>query len=92
MDEARAQHGDDGCGHSQQSRRLLLAKLQRVDLTLLVSVPLMLEYKAVMTRLKHLNAGRIDGSGGRQFVGCSRGSSGAGEIGVPVTTVIAGYQ
>ena len=37
------------------SRRLLLAALER-RLTLLVSVPLMIEYQAVMTRPEHLKA------------------------------------
>jgi putative PIN family toxin of toxin-antitoxin system len=37
------------------SRRLLVASLER-RLTLLVSVPLMIEYQAVMTRPEHLKA------------------------------------
>jgi predicted nucleic acid-binding protein len=38
------------------SRRLLLAALHGGSVTLLVSVPLLIEYEAVMTRLEHLNA------------------------------------
>ncbi len=40
------------------SRRLLVAGLQR-RLTLLVSVPLLTEYEAVMTRPGHLTAARL---------------------------------
>ena len=40
------------------SRRLLVAALQR-SCTLLVSVPLVLEYEAVMTRPEHLAASRL---------------------------------
>lgn len=36
------------------SRRLLEAALERKGITLLVSVPLMIEYEAVMTREEHL--------------------------------------
>jgi len=38
------------------SRRLLQAALQGQGITLLVSVPLLIEYEAVMTRREHLNA------------------------------------
>jgi predicted nucleic acid-binding protein len=42
------------------SRRLLLTALeQQRGLTLLVSVPLLIEYEAVMTRLEHLRAARL---------------------------------
>jgi hypothetical protein len=40
------------------SRRLLLAALDG-RFTILVSVPLMIEYEAVMTRVEHLNASRL---------------------------------
>ncbi len=40
------------------SRRLLVAGLER-RITLLVSVPLMIEYQAVMTRPQHLAAARL---------------------------------
>ena len=40
------------------SRRLLVAGLER-RLTLLASVPLMVEYQAVMTRPEHLKASRL---------------------------------
>ncbi|MGV3551444.1 putative toxin-antitoxin system toxin component, PIN family [Rhizobium sp.] len=40
------------------SRRLLTAALQR-KLTLVVSVPLMIEYEAVMTRPEHLEASNM---------------------------------
>jgi len=40
------------------SRRLLVAGLEQ-RLTLLVSVPLMIEYEAVMTRPGHLDAARL---------------------------------
>lgn len=40
------------------SRRLLVAGLER-RLTLLASVPLMIEYQAVMTRPEHLKASRL---------------------------------
>jgi len=40
------------------SRRLLVAALER-RLALLVSVPLMIEYQAVMTRPAHLEAARL---------------------------------
>jgi putative PIN family toxin of toxin-antitoxin system len=40
------------------SRRLLVAALNR-RLTLLVSVPLLIEYQAVMTRAEHLVAARL---------------------------------
>jgi putative PIN family toxin of toxin-antitoxin system len=40
------------------SRRLLVAGLQR-GITLLVSVPLVIEYEAVMTRTEHLAASRL---------------------------------
>jgi hypothetical protein len=59
MDAARARHGGDGSGHSQRHRRLAAparAVLQREDVTLLVSVPLLIEYEAVMTRPEHLMA------------------------------------
>ena len=42
------------------SRRLLITALeQQRGLTLLVSVPLLIEYEAVMTRLEHLRAARL---------------------------------
>ena len=40
------------------SRRLLVAGLER-RLTLLISVPLLIEYQAVMTRPAHLEAGQL---------------------------------
>lgn len=40
------------------SRRLLVAALQR-RLTLMVSVPLMIEYQAVLTRPAHMSASRL---------------------------------
>ena len=40
------------------SRRLLVAGLER-RLTLLISVPLLIEYEAVMTRTAHLAASRL---------------------------------
>jgi putative PIN family toxin of toxin-antitoxin system len=43
---------------SGASRRLLMAALER-RLTLLASVPLMIEYQAVMTRPEHLAASRL---------------------------------
>src|SRR5689334_10945846 len=44
---------------SGASRRLLQAALQGEAVTLLVSVPLLIEYEAVMTRLEHLSAARL---------------------------------
>ncbi|MGH6827872.1 MAG: PIN domain-containing protein, partial [Rhizomicrobium sp.] len=42
------------------SRRLLQAALERQrGMTLLVSVPLLIEYEAVMTRTEHLKAARL---------------------------------
>ena len=42
------------------SRQLLRAALdQRSGITLLVSVPLLIEYEAVMTRIEHLKAARL---------------------------------
>lgn len=41
------------------SRLLLRSALERTDVTLLVSVPLVLEYEAVMTRPEHLRAARL---------------------------------
>ena len=41
------------------SRQLLLAGLERRKLTLLVSVPLLIEYEAVLTRPEHLRAAGI---------------------------------
>jgi len=41
------------------SRRLLLAALEGRGVTLLVSVPLLIEYEAVMTRSQHLRAARL---------------------------------
>jgi putative PIN family toxin of toxin-antitoxin system len=40
------------------SRRLLVAALER-DIVLLISVPLLIEYEAVMTRPEHLRAARL---------------------------------
>jgi putative PIN family toxin of toxin-antitoxin system len=44
---------------SGASRRLLQAALQGERVTLLVSVPLLIEYEAVMTRPEHLHAARL---------------------------------
>jgi predicted nucleic acid-binding protein len=41
------------------SRRLLVGGLERRGITLLISVPLMIEYQAVMTRPEHLRAARL---------------------------------
>jgi len=41
------------------SRRLLVAALERHQIALLVSVPLLIEYQAVMTRPEHLRAARL---------------------------------
>src|SRR5438270_629444 len=41
------------------SRRLLRAALEGQGLRLLVSVPLLIEYEAVMTRPEHLRAARL---------------------------------
>jgi len=41
------------------SRRLLRTALERQGLRLLVSVPLLIEYEAVMTRPEHLRAARL---------------------------------
>src|ERR1700719_3190231 len=42
------------------SRRLLRAAVERRrGITLLVSVPLLIEYEAVMTRIEHLKAARL---------------------------------
>ena len=44
---------------SGASRRLLRAALERRNLRLLVSVPLLIEYEAVMTRPEHLKVARL---------------------------------
>lgn len=45
------------------SRRLLLAALERRrELTVLVSVPLLIEYEAVLTRPEHLKAAGVSGT------------------------------
>jgi putative PIN family toxin of toxin-antitoxin system len=44
------------CSDAGASRHLLRAVLQREGVTLLVSVPLLMEYEAVMTRPEHLMA------------------------------------
>src|SRR5712691_5628297 len=41
------------------SRRLLVAALEGHQIALLVSVPLLIEYQAVMTRPEHLRAARL---------------------------------
>jgi len=41
------------------SRRLLVDVLEQRGLTLLISVPLLIEYEAVMTRTEHLKAARL---------------------------------
>jgi hypothetical protein len=46
-------------GDSGASRRLLRAALEGRGLRLLVSVPLLIEYEAVMTRPEHLRAARL---------------------------------
>jgi predicted nucleic acid-binding protein len=45
---------------SGASRRLLRAALEGRGLRLLVSVPLLIEYEAVMTRPEHLRGGALD--------------------------------
>ncbi|MPZ33253.1 MAG: PIN domain-containing protein [Rhodospirillales bacterium] len=48
------------CSDTGASRRLLQSVLERRrGLTLLVSVPLLIEYEAVMTRPEHLKAARL---------------------------------
>src|SRR5437660_7527085 len=47
---------------SGASRRLLRAALRREGVTLLVSVPLLIEYEAVMTRPEHLRVARLTAS------------------------------
>jgi predicted nucleic acid-binding protein len=57
----RVRHRCGGGSNPQQhgaSRHLLVAGL-RLRLTLLVSVPLLIEYEAVMTRPQHLVASRL---------------------------------
>jgi predicted nucleic acid-binding protein len=45
---------------SGASRRLLRAALEGPGLRLLVSVPLLIEYEAVLTRPEHLKRGTLD--------------------------------
>src|ERR1700693_4992974 len=63
------------------SRRLLEAVLRGAGVTLLVSVPLLIEYEAVMTRTEHLRiAGLTAGEVGRLL-------DAVGAIAEPVTLV-----
>lgn len=62
-DEAGIRYGRHGGGHPQRHRSIASASPVRSraakGLTLRVSVPLLIEYEAVMTRPEHLKAARL---------------------------------
>src|SRR5436853_5742872 len=74
------------------SRQLLRAVLQREGVTLLVSVPLLIEYEAVMTRPEHLMVAGLTAPEVGTLLDVVAAVAEPVRLAFPLATIAAGYR